>query len=771
MKNIALMTWYHYNNYGTVLQVYALSEIVKELGYDPSVINYIPNDKHIWTIEDMLKNPAFFTNKIIMKIKRTLKIYNNLELEKDKLFDLFREQNIKLTCSCQTSSELYALNDQFDAFICGSDQIWAPTVYNPKYFLDFVNEDSKIIAYAPSIGMSSISNEYVKENMKQHIQRFKYLSVREDEGSKIIYNLTGQQAKVVLDPTLLISKEKWNSLISSKVEIKAYNKPYLLCYFLGQSKKNWESACSIARILNLEILVIPVHEKDYKSKFKTIEGVGPNEFLTLFSKAEFICTDSFHGTIFSIINEKAFVTYKRFSDTNKTSQNSRIYNILSLLELESQLYSGSDKDSIENAKRIDYKAVNKLLTEKREESIEYLKKSLIDSVNSKLPSEYQITNTCCGCSTCKAICPKDAISITLDETGFLQAKIDKNNCIKCGKCESVCPFNGKAASIIKKENDKLFMGRSKSTEVLCKSSSGGIAFEISKYCCENGYDIIGCTYDNENRIAKHKRIIAGDLSQIYIFQGSKYLQSHFEEIINDVAASRKTVIFGTPCQIAGIDNLLRVKENRYNYVLVDLICHGVPSHNLWQKYLDEINKEYHCESKPNVEFRYKQMGWRKMHIKVSSNDNIYINSDTKDAFFRFFKSGNCYANSCYECNYRTASCADIRLGDYWGEKYKKDNKGVSMVLTLSQKGEMLLESLHKNNAIDLEQNNIDDYWNIQLPYNPKKPLFYEHLLSNLKNNDSTLKVLANKYCKQYEQSQVIYKIAGKCKLAVKKLIG
>jgi coenzyme F420-reducing hydrogenase beta subunit len=310
------------------------------------------------------------------------------------------------------------------------------------------------------------------------------------------------------------------------------------------------------------------------------------------------------------------------------------------------------------------------------------------------------------------------------------------------------------------------MGRSKSTEVLDKSSSGSIAFELAKYCCENGYDIIGCTYDNENRIAKHKRVIAGDLSQIHIFQGSKYLQSHFEEIINDVAASRKTLVFGTPCQVAGIDNLLRVKENRDNYVLVDLICHGVPSNNLWHKYLDELNKEYHCESKPNVEFRHKQMGWRKMHIKVFSNDNIYMNSDTKDVFFRFFKSGNCYANSCYECNYRTASCADIRLGDYWGEKYKKDKQGVSMVLALSKKGEMLLESLHNNNTIDLEQNDINDYWTIQLPYNPKKPLFYEHLMSDLKKNESTLEVLANKYCKQYEQMHVIYKIAGKCKIAV-----
>lgn len=770
MKNIALMTWHNYNNYGTVLQVYALSEIVKELGYNPSVINYIPDDKHIWTIKDMLKNPLFFANKVVMKIKKELKLNVNLDITRAKSFDYFRKENIKLTCSYKTSSQLNALNSQFDAFICGSDQIWAPTVYNPKYFLDFVDNDSKMIAYAPSIGMSSINNELIKEQMKSNIQRFKHLSVRECEGSKIIGNLTNQEAKVVLDPTLLLSKEKWNRLKSSKLKIEVPNKPYLLCYFLGKSKKYWKSVEKIAKILNLDIVVIPVHDKDYKRKFKIIEGAGPNEFLELFSKAQFVCTDSYHGTIFSIINEKAFVTYKRFSDKDKNSQNSRIYNILNLLGLEGQLYFGSDKESIENAKKINYKAVNRLLTEKRNESIDYLKNALKDSMNAEKSSEFKITNTCCGCGTCKAICPQGAISVELDENGFLKAKIDEDNCIKCKKCISVCPFNGKEAPLVDKEHGKLFMSRSKSSEVLKKSSSGGVAFELSRFCCKNGYHVIGCTYDSENRVAKHRRIMAGELSQLNIFQGSKYIQSHFEESICDILSSRRAIVFGTPCQIAGISNLLKYKNIRDNYILVDLICHGVPSNILWQRYLDELNKQYNLGLILNVEFRHKPMGWRKMYIKIFNGVNIYIKSDTKDCFFRFFKSGNCYADSCYECNYRTASCADIRLGDYWGEKFKKDKQGVSMVLALSKKGELLLKSLHKENIIDLEQNDFNDYWTIQHPYNPKKPVSYTRLLSDLKNGNSTLKVLADKYCRQYEQLQILYKIMGKCKITAKKFL-
>ncbi|QNU66605.1 polysaccharide pyruvyl transferase family protein [Ruminiclostridium herbifermentans] len=763
LNKIALMTWFHYNNFGTVLQVYALSETLKRMGFDPSVINYIPIDKRIWTIKDMLKNPMLFLNKVIHTVNRAVKSYGDVDTERSKLFDSFRKENIKFTHSCDTASKLHALNNQFDTFICGSDQIWTPTAYNSKYFLDFVNNDWKKVSYAPSMGVSSINDDDIKENMRKQLKSFKYISVREKEGREIIRSLTGQDAKVVLDPTLLLSKKDWKEIKDSKFDLKLINKPYLLCYFLGSAKKPWKSVERIAEKLGLEIVVIPVHPKDYKRSFKVLNGVGPLEFLDLFENAHFVCTDSFHGTVFSIINEKPFVVYKRFSDKNKTSQNSRIYNILSLFGLESKLYCGNDKVSVQNAMNINYEAVNKLLEEKRECSKRFLSNSIKNSINSDTVSNIKITNTCCGCGVCKAVCPQSAISIAVNNNGFLQANINEDKCNRCRKCVTVCPFNGKNAAPIGKDKDKLFMGRSKYNFTLNSSSSGGVAHELARYCCKSGYDVIGCVYDKENKIAKHTCVLAGHVAKINTFQGSKYIQSHFESSINQILNSKKAIIFGTPCQVAGIDNLLRNKGTRDNYVLVDLICHGVPSDILWKKYLDELSLQYNFGKTPDVEFRYKPKGWQKRHIKISDGDKAYIKEESKDLFFRFFKIGNCLADCCYECNFRTSSCSDIRLGDYWGKKYRNDKKGASMVLSLTQKGEILLNSLHNYNKAELIQNRLSDYWTIQMPKNANKPIFYERLLSDLKNDKASLKVLAKKYCRQYEQAKKLHKIAGKFK--------
>ncbi|PYG89470.1 coenzyme F420-reducing hydrogenase beta subunit [Ruminiclostridium sufflavum DSM 19573] len=762
MNKIAVMTWYHYNNFGTVLQVYALNEILKELGHTPGVINYIPDDKRIWTISNIFEEPLLFTNKLLTKIKRSLKVYGTDDNKRDEAFECFRKEHIAMTSSCKTASELYALNRQFDVFICGSDQIWSPDTFNPKYFLDFVSNTSGRIAYAPSMGVAAIENNDVMEHMKKEIQRFKHLSVREGEGSSLIQKLTGQEARVVLDPTLLRDKSMWDRLVSSKEYLNILKRPYLLCYFLGRCERYWHSVSRIAKLLDLEAVVIPVHPNDYKRGFEVIKGAGPKEFLELFSGAEFVCTDSYHGTIFSIINEKPFVVYKRFSDKSKKSQNSRIYSLLRLLGLEGLLYSGNDRESAAGAKDIDYKNVKIIIEEKRKESIKFLKDSIADSLKARTSSEFKITNTCCGCGACEAACPQAAVSMELDGLGFLKAKVDKDSCIKCRVCISVCPFNGKSVPQIGKEGDKLFMGRSKSAEVLNKSSSGGVAHEIASFCCENGYAVTGCIYDNDKRLARHMRIAAGALSGLKALQGSKYLQSHFGQSIKDTIASEKAAVFGTPCQIAGLANLLSSKGIRDNYVLVDLICHGVPSDILWKRYLEELNLRSGRGTLHKADFRYKPMGWQKRYIRIESGEKVYTEKDTKDLFYRFYKAGNCLAESCYECNYRTSGCADIRLGDYWGEKYKREKTGASMVLALTQKGEKLLESLYNAKAVALEENSITDYWEIQHPQNEKKPLFYYRMLSDMKSGNNSLKALADEYCRQYEQARLIYKAAGRC---------
>lgn len=761
MNKVAIMTWFSYHNFGSSLQVTALSKVINNLGYDASVINYIPHGKVV-----SLNGYNNIGNLYLNKIKRKFKNINVKEINDEKRKSNFNEylhKNIKLTYKCKTESELFELNDEFDTFVCGSDQIWAPSCFNPKYFLNFVKDTNKKIAYAPSIGLSKIEDKYARSRMRECIKDFKHLSIREEQGKKLIKELCGKEAKVVLDPTLLLTSKEWDLIVNN-----SSNGEYILCYFLGDNADTWNHVKKLCEKTGLKIKIIPVFYKDLKRGFETISGVGPAEFLSLIKGASFVCTDSFHGTVFSITYEKPFYTYERFSNKDGNSQNSRIYNILSITNLRDRLIL--DKTKLNNNPLVcGFNEARESLDIKRNESIEYLKNSLNESIK-KEKSKYEITNTCCGCSTCVSVCGKNAINIKRNKSGFLKAVIDHSKCVECGLCKKVCPYNNTNGIEIDKNNHKLFMLKSNEESVLKKSSSGGAGYEISRYLCSEGYDVIGCSYNKESKEAEHKLIKAKNIDDLHIFQGSKYIQSNITQAIRDEMLScEKAVVFGTPCQISGIDKLLKLKRKRDNFILIDLICHGVPSRNLWKKYLKEGSKKYEYGTTPEVEFRDKSKGWRSKNIKVYDKNNTYSYPDNKDLFYRFFELGHSYGDFCFECRYRTSSAADIRIGDYWGPRYKKDKDGVSMVIALSNKGVDLLTNMYNLGKINIEEMNCSEYWTVQYPENPIKPLFYDELINDLADHNIILNDIANKYCKEFEVYKSIDKTIKPIRLIYKTL--
>lgn len=761
MKKIAIMTWHHYLNYGTALQVTALSHVISKFGFDTNVINYVPHGKVV--TKNNYKSLSLYIMKIRNKITNK-NIYSSVEREKN--FSQFLSKNIKLTCKCSIDSELFKLNDEFDAFVCGSDQIWAPSCFNSKYFLEFVKNPNKMIAYAPSIGLFKINDLYIKKRMKECINKFKYISVREDKGKQLIKDLCGKEVPVVLDPTLLLSANDWDQMYIEK----KYNKPYILCYFLGNNKKTWNHVKKISEKMKIPIKIIPVFKEDLKRGWEVEEGVGPEEFLNLIKNATFICTDSFHGTLFSIIYEKPFYVYERFSNNDCNSQNSRIYNILSITQLERRLIKNNSVLD-DNFMMCDFVKAKNRLEDKKKYSLQYLQESLRNSTKYSLDTDqYSITNTCCGCAACTGVCKQNAIEIRLNNKGFLEAFIDKDKCIKCGLCSMVCPYNGKKSLEINEVNNKLYMMYSKDNQVLKQSSSGGIAYEISKLLCNKGYDVIGCVYDHKKRKAIHMRVKANDIEKLNEFQGSKYIQSNITSIIPKILNSiNKTLIIGTPCQIAGINRLLKIKGIRNKFILIDLICHGVPSQKLWDKYINEGNDKFGYGLNPQVIFRDKRKGWRNMFISLSGNHAKYSCIDKKDLFYRFFLRGHCYSDSCYECAYRTVSEADIRLGDYWGPRYKNNKKGVSMVITMNKTGEKILKELSEKDIVEFEQMECKEYWTVQYPYNPIKPVFYNELIDDLNNKSFNLEKIADNYCKEYEFYEKLYHIYQPLKKIILKM--
>lgn len=296
---------------------------------------------------------------------------------------------------------------------------------------------------------------------------------------------------------------------------------------------------------------------------------------------------------------------------------------------------------------------------------------------------------CCGCTACASICPKDAITMEPDTLGFKYPILDVDKCINCGLCEKVCAFNDKYDKSLNLKEPEIYAVRHKDMHEIETSRSGAAFIAISDYILDNGGIVYGVGYKDHFRVA-HKR--ATTKEERNEFKGSKYVQSDLEGIFRQVKEDLKkgnTVLFsGTPCQTAGINSYIG-KKLRENLVLVDIVCHGVPSPYIWRDYLVYIEKKYKSKV-VKVNFRDKsRIGWSG-HIEsfVFENGNKIESKKYTDLFYKHIMLRPSCGN-CHYTNFRRPS--DITLADFWGwEKTDKDinadNKGISLCVLNTQKG-------------------------------------------------------------------------------------
>ncbi len=751
---IAIMTWFHYANYGTALQVTALSRVLESYGHSVKVIQYYPSE-----ITNFLPSMPLFkelSTKVVKKIKNKYNIVENIS---GKYFIKYREKQLNLTDKCETLSDLEALNGEFDVFICGSDQIWSPLCFNAHYFLDFVKDVNQMIAYAPSVGTFEIEDKFIEKQMVKLTKRFQYISIREKNGAELISKLIEKEVKNVIDPTLLLSEDEWNKNLEIN---KKKNKSYLLAYFLGNNESHWKTTYKLAKKLDLSVKVIPVFEEDLRRKGVISNGVGPREFVEYVENADYICTDSFHGVAFSINFSKDFCCFERFKNKDRENQNSRIYNILNHLNLENRLYK---KENLEHLiKKINYLPVIKKLEILRKESQSFLISSLEQVQEYNLKSSinknhvFKYNTMCCGCGVCANVCHKNAINIEMTEDGFWEAKVDASICVSCGKCKEVCPFQNNSGRISIKEG-RLYSYKDKDSNLLLKSSSGGIAYRLADLLQNKGYSIVGCTFDREEQKAKHILISPKDKEGLCKLQGSKYMQSDFSSVLEEIVNCKTPIaIFGTPCEIAGVRNILK---NRKDIFYIDLICHGVPSYHLYKKYKKSLKIHYGMNTdKMEIVFRYKPKGWRDRYIYSANLDKEIVVHQSKDEYFLMFEQGACYSSACYECRWRSTCSADLRIGDYWGNRFKKDLTGVSMILSMTEQGKILLNEVVKSEFRQgLKKQNLEDYYNSQQTEIILKPVYYDEIIELLKDDKYELTDIVKKYALPFEKrKQVMRKI-------------
>lgn len=371
MISVGIMTWFKYRNYGTALQAVALNKALRELGYDAVNIDYDFSEREI----SAQSTRVGISTRVYNKVKRMMGYRPYCSKERDGLFESFLATNLPRTHQSYSSGKLAELNARFDAFVCGSDQIWSPRCFDPNYYLEFVEEDHKKIAYAPSFGCENISDKEIERRIRQLLLSFSAISVREQSAVKIVEQLVGVEPKVVADPTLLLDGKQWDRL-SNRTSIP--DTPYCLMYFLGSDAGNIAAARKIANKRGLKTVLVPVYERQFKQSHTEGDGIGPAEFVALISSAELVCTDSFHGIVFSTIFERDFIAFERFSKKSGESQNTRIYSYLNYLGCESLLLKRqlTNRWSSFCNLSINYENVSKRIQKTVDESKEYLRLSL-----------------------------------------------------------------------------------------------------------------------------------------------------------------------------------------------------------------------------------------------------------------------------------------------------------------------------------------------------------------------------------------------------------
>lgn len=362
--NTATVTWTYYQNYGTILQAYALQQVIIKLGHDNKILDdrtIIRKKYRFAFVPDQIKNICrivFYPNNVYIKKSRI----------RDREYKKFKTQHLYMDFNTDPVKDL---DKRYDIFICGSDQIWSPTekIFDGFYFLEFTQK--KKVAYAPSLGKAFLPDWY-KTKVKRLLKDFDAISVRESKGAELLSEVIGYKPEVVVDPTLLLNVSDWDKIACGEGARKC---KYILAYLLTPNDTYIQVIMDFAKKQNLEVCILGTSEEYLNLDMENI-FCGPSKFLQLIKNAEFVFTDSFHGTIFSILFHKEFYTFKRFADQSSFNQNSRIDNLFAQLDICGRLVCARNLDVVGGSSSLDYRKIDARLDVLRAVSIAYLEKAL-----------------------------------------------------------------------------------------------------------------------------------------------------------------------------------------------------------------------------------------------------------------------------------------------------------------------------------------------------------------------------------------------------------
>lgn len=434
-----------------------------------------------------------------------------------------------------------------------------------------------------------------------------------------------------------------------------------------------------------------------------------------------------------MLGETQFVAY---------SPKSKAAELLEDLKQESRIIYETDSygDFAETlSTKCDYEEIRVIIRTKQKES-----QNILDGMLKNMKKSIITNSCCCGCKACEQVCPKYAISMKIDEKGFWYPRIDKKKCVECGLCYKVCPENFQS---FQTNLPECIVYYNKDKEKQQEYSSGGAFLRICKAYVEGkeDYAIYGASITTGN-IVKHIRVTNWD--NVNQLSRSKYVQSDtenvYKQVKTDLSMNKYVVFSGTPCQVQALKNFLGKEYERL--LLIDFVCHGVPSPMAYKKYCDSIAKTL-GKKIDKVLFRYKQeigidKKWDTQGMSILFDDGTsYKGTRAGDIYMRAFLCELLSRSSCDECKFTKLNrVSDLTLGDFWGIEDKfpeyaiQNTAGTSMVLVDSVKGDKLIQKIKKeldNEVLEYVDLEIATKKNIPLnrsivPHS-KRERFYENL--------------------------------------------
>ncbi len=372
---------YTQNNYGSKLQALATVRMFEELGLEYEIIRY--NKK---TVGFFLKSlPRFFNwvfiNDRYSQIQRAFEFRRHPDVKKkvnarNKAFDSFDFHfdghlsevyksygDLKKRCA-----------EKYDAVITCSDQLWSPSALGSGFYnLMFAPDEMKMVSWASSFGVNDIP-WYQKKRTRKYLNRIGHISVRENRGAEIVKELTGRDVPVLMDPVFVFDKNEWNDLVPLR---EPEWEPYIFCYFLGGNPEHRAAAKKLSEATGMKIVTLR-HLDEYVDSDEDFGDfapydVDPARFLSILRNAAYVCTDSFHGTAFSVIFEKKFLVFDRYSDKSSNSKNSRIESLCANVGLNNRRYMRGENISEMMEQVIDYSVVTQKVTQYSEYTRMYLR--------------------------------------------------------------------------------------------------------------------------------------------------------------------------------------------------------------------------------------------------------------------------------------------------------------------------------------------------------------------------------------------------------------